>query len=202
MSTASPTRGTAYSAKVAATCGSGRGAGDRQGRVDEREPGDLLGAPVGEQEADHPAHRVADEDDGAAEHLVDEAAEQGGVVVDARVADRAPGSDRTRQVERDDPAALGERGRDADPVEVRPAEPVDEDDGRRLASSSGAVSGPPKSTQWTGPSRSTVRLTPPHGAARSRGRGRATAAVVMAAEVLARLSGQPDAPHAGIAQAA
>ena len=57
------------------------------------------------------------------------------------------------------------------PTQLRcdPPSPWTRTTGGSSRPASGGVSGPPKSTHWTGPSRSAVRLTPPHGEARSGG---------------------------------
>ena len=86
---------------------------------------------------------------------------------------RTPGRGRLRgqpeagKINGDDAADLGERRRHLDPVEVRPTESVDEDEGCLDVPRSRRRT--PKSTQWTGPSRSLIRLRPPHRSARATG---------------------------------
>jgi hypothetical protein len=79
------------------------------------------------QQGDQAAHRVANQDRGAADDLVEEAVEQPPVGLDGRGAAGRRREAVTGEVDGEDPMVLGERGTDREPVDVRAAEAVHAD---------------------------------------------------------------------------
>jgi hypothetical protein len=100
---------------------------ERQGRVDQDGASHGGGGGGRLQQGDQAAYRVANQDRGAADDLVEEAVEQPPVGLDGRGAAGRRREAVTGEVDGEDPMVLGERRTDREPVDVRAAEAVHAD---------------------------------------------------------------------------
>ena len=97
------------------------------GRVEQDEPLDELGVRRREEDRDHPAHRVPDEDGRLADDLPQERGEQRHVGGHGALPLASAGQPEPGEVERIHAAVPPQPRPEQHPVQVRAAEPVDED---------------------------------------------------------------------------
>ncbi len=100
----------------------------RQGRRGQHQPGRRRTIDGCLQDRDHAAHGVSDEHHAPSGELPDEPGHHPTFVHQPRASAVPWRPAEAGQVEREDPAQAGEPGRDLEPVQVGPAQPVDQDE--------------------------------------------------------------------------